>query len=150
MHGGGTGHNRDEIVRQVEEDEESVYDFAWYVPIGDAVGKLARWGGGAEVLYLTSRTADEEVESIRQVLKRYGFPDGRLLFRHPGDEYWTIAERLAPGILVEDDCESIGGADEMTITDVRPAVRKKIKSIALKEFGGIDHLPGSAVSLAAC
>ncbi len=29
----------------------------------------------------------------------------------------------------------------MTITYVRKGIREKIKSIVVKEFGGIDHLP---------
>ncbi len=148
MHSGGVGHDRDEIVRQVEENEESVGDFASYVPIGDAVGRLAAWKrGGAEILYLTSRKKHEEIESIRGVLKEHGFPEGRLLFRQPDEEYWNVAERAAPDILAEDDCESIGGADEMTITHVKPDARVGIKSIAVKEFGGIGHLPDSAPAL---
>jgi len=75
MHRGAAGHARDEIVRQVEENEESVHDFASYFPIGNAVRKLASWErGGAEILYLTSRRKHEEIESIRDVLKECGFP----------------------------------------------------------------------------
>lgn len=33
MHSGAAGHARDEIVRQVEENEESVHELASYVPI---------------------------------------------------------------------------------------------------------------------
>jgi len=29
----------------------------------------------------------------------------------------------------------------MTITHVKPEIKKKIKSISVKEFGGIDYLP---------
>ena len=46
-----------------------------------------------------------------------------------------------PDILIEDDCESIGGEKEMTITFIKPEVRQKIKSVVIKEFGGIDYLP---------
>jgi len=52
-----------------------------------------------------------------------------------------------PDILIENDCESIGGQKEMTITFVKPRVKQKIKSIVVKEFQGIDHLPDSINSL---
>ena len=43
--------------------------------------------------------------------------------------------------MIEDDCESIGGEKEMTITFVKSEIKQKIKSIIIKEFNGIDHLP---------
>jgi len=52
-----------------------------------------------------------------------------------------VAEKLIPDILVEDDCESIGGRQEMTYPYIRPNFKKMIKSVVVKEFGGIDHLP---------
>ncbi|MBU1868283.1 hypothetical protein KJ608_02360 [Patescibacteria group bacterium] len=52
-----------------------------------------------------------------------------------------------PDILVEDDCESIGGEQEMTYTHIRPSLKEKIKSAVVKEFNGIDHLPDSIQEL---
>ena len=52
-----------------------------------------------------------------------------------------------PDVLIEDDCESIGGKDEMTITHVKPDLKKKIKSIVVKEFSGLDHLPDKISAL---
>jgi len=46
-----------------------------------------------------------------------------------------------PDIIIEDDCESIGGKYEMTYTHIKPELKKRIKSIVVEEFGGIDHLP---------
>jgi len=46
-----------------------------------------------------------------------------------------------PDILIEDDCESIGGQAEMTYLHIKPEFKKLIKSIPVKEFGGINHLP---------
>ena len=46
-----------------------------------------------------------------------------------------------PDFLIEDDCESIGGEKEMTITFIKPEIKEKIKSVVVKEFGGIDYLP---------
>ena len=77
MHKGGIGHSREERVRQVREKEASIHDYASYVPIGDAAEKLKRWQkDGAEILYLTSRRRSEEIEQIRDVLKKHGFPEG--------------------------------------------------------------------------
>lgn len=121
---------------------DSIHDYANYVPIKNAVEKLRNWRTqGAKIIYLTSRKTLNEVEDIKNVLKKYGFPDGELLFREKNEKYHSIAERVVPDILIEDDCESIGGIDEMTITHVNPAIKAKIKSIPVKEFGGIDHLP---------
>ena len=96
---------------------------------------------GAKILYLTSRIKPREVEDIKSVLKKHGFPEGQLLFRQKGEEYKDVAEKAMPNVLIEDDCESIGGMEEMTITNIKPDLKKKIKSVVVKEFEGIDHLP---------
>ena len=148
MHKNAKGHTRDEIVRQVEDNDKSVHDYKSYVPVGNAVKKLRNWKmGGAEILYLTSRAKPEEIEQIQHVLKKFKFPDGNFLFRRKNEEYKDVAERVIPDILVEDDCESIGGIKEMTITHVRPEIKKKIKSVSIKEFGGIDHLSDNISAL---
>ncbi|MFH1420378.1 MAG: hypothetical protein ABIG30_00210 [Candidatus Aenigmatarchaeota archaeon] len=142
MHKSALGHKREDIVKQVEKEQNSSHDYKSYVPIGESVKKLtALKNDGAEILYLTSRIKSGEIKQIKSVLKKHGFPDGELLFRHKGEEYKDVAERAVPDVLIEDDCESIGGADEMTITHVKTKIRNKIKSIVVREFGGIDHLP---------
>ncbi|MCK4926938.1 MAG: hypothetical protein KAS11_00590 [Candidatus Aenigmarchaeota archaeon] len=141
MHKNAAGHTRNQIIRQVEENEESVSDYKSYVPVGDAVKKLHEWKkDGAEILYLTSRKKQEEIIQIQDVLKKHNFPEGQLLFRRKDEEYRDVAERVMPDVLVEDDCESIGGIDEMTITHIMPEIKKKVRSVPVKEFGGIDHL----------
>jgi hypothetical protein len=45
----------------------------------------------------------------------------------------NVAEKLMPDIFIEDDCESIGGTQEMTSTH--------------KEFEGIDRLPNDTGQL---
>ncbi len=148
MHKTAIGHSRDEIVKQVENEEESVHDYQSYVPVGNAVKKLQNWkNDGAEILYLTSRKKSEEVKQIQNILKKFNFPDGQLLFRQKNEEYKDVAEKIIPDVLIEDDCESIGGIDEMTITHVKPEIKKKITSIPIKEFGGIDHLPDKISAL---
>ncbi|MDP3882303.1 MAG: hypothetical protein Q8Q31_05490 [Nanoarchaeota archaeon] len=142
MHKKAFGHSREEIINQVKEKEPSVHQYESYLPIGKAVEKLKNWKlEGAEILYLTSRKKSEEIEEIQGVLNKQGFPKGKLLFRQDNESYKDIAERALPDILIEDDCESIGGVKEMTISNVKPAIKKKIKSIEIKEFDGIDSLP---------
>lgn len=117
-------------------------DFSAEVPAGNAVEKLQTWRRqGAEILYLTSRICSDEIEDIRSVLRKFGFPEGELLFRQEGEAYKDVAERVLPDVIVEDDCESIGGEVEMTYPHIRPDIKARIKSIVVPEAGGIDHLP---------
>jgi hypothetical protein len=122
--------------------------FADSIPIGNAVRKIGAWQNqGAVILYLTSRRTPEEVQIIRNVLKEHGFPKGKLLYRRFGEEYKDVAERVLPDIIVEDDCESIGGEEEMTYPHINPSVKARIKSIVVKESRGIDQLPDDLSSL---
>ncbi|MBI3343047.1 hypothetical protein HY032_02740 [Candidatus Gottesmanbacteria bacterium] len=153
MHKSAIGKTREQIVRQVRAQGESVRDFSSYVPIGNAVGKLNRWAEqGAEICYLSALTEDkkargdeiigkEGLKVDQEILDRNGFPKGEIYHRQKGETYAHIAEKIVPDILIEDNCESIGGEKEMTITFIKPKVKRRIKSIAIKEFGGIDYLP---------
>ncbi len=141
MHKSAVGHDRSTIVRQVRWRVPSVRKYAEYVPVGNAVEKTRKWAKqGWEIVYLTSRRNDD-VSSIQSVLRHYDFPVGVLEYRKEGEEYTDVAERVMPDILVEDDCESIGGAKQMTYPHIRQELQQRIKSIVVKEFGGIDHLP---------
>jgi hypothetical protein len=123
-------------------------NFGAEVPAGHAVEKLQAWRRqGVEILYLTSRTRPDEIEAIRSVLDRFGFPAGELFFRQAGEAYSDVAERVLPDVLVEDDCESIGGEVEMTYPHIRPEMKVTIKSIVVREAGGIDHLPDDLAAL---
>ena len=148
MHPNAVGRTRGERVRQVLEDDESVHDFAAYVPVDNAARKLQVWRQqGTEIVYLSSHRQAEDIEKDRAVLRRYGFPDGPIFFRQGGEEYHDVAERVLPDILIEDDCESIGGEKEMTYPHLRPEMKARVKSIVVKEFGGLDHLPDDVSSL---
>jgi len=148
IHRDWMGLTRDEIVRLVRE-RRAGGDFANSVPILGAVDRLRAWKReGAEIFYLTSRTEAGEVDDIRGVLTRFGFPEGELCFRQPGERYSNVAERVMPDVLVEDDCESIGGEVEMTYPHIRPELKPRIKSVVVREFGGIDHLPDDISALA--
>lgn len=138
-----------ETKNNVPVEPNSVYDFANYVPTEQTANKLKKWKEqGATICYLTSRRIKPEVEVIKAVLKKYNLPDSdNLLFRATGEEYKDVAERLMPDILIEDDCESIGGEKEMTYPHMKPESKDKIKSIVVKEFAGIHDLPDSIKEL---
>lgn len=144
MHREAIGVPREEVLRRVIEGEDSsVSDFESYVPVGNAVKKLANWRDqGADLLYFSSHRTPEDVEKDRRVMTRYGFPMGPILYRsNEGESYASIAERVSPDVIVEDDCVCIGGETEMIYPNMSCEVKKKVKSIVVKEFGGIDRLP---------
>lgn len=122
--------------------------FNHYVPTGNSVAKLKAWvSQGAEICYLTSHEQAAGVEVDKKVLAKYGFPKGEIFYRQNGEAYKDVAERVRPDILIEDDCQSIGGEAEMTYPHIREDLKPKIKSIVVKEFQGIDHLPDSLADL---
>ena len=143
MHMSAIGVSREKRVQQSVTGGQDITDFRHYVPNGLVVEKLSRWKAqGADIYYLTSRTTEKEVEDIRFVLSQYDFPDvHRLVFRKGTRAYKDVAGNLLPDVLIEDDCESIGGSVEMTYPHIHPLLQKKIHSIVVKEFEGIDHLP---------
>lgn len=150
VHAAGAGLPREERVRQVREHHPSVRDYAAYMPIGGAAAKLRRWQKqGAEIAYLSSHRTPEDVAKDAAVLRRYEFPEGEVCFRQPGEDYGAAAERAQPDVLIEDDCESIGGAVEMTYPHLRAELRERVTSIVVREFEGIDHLPDDIAALAA-
>lgn len=142
MHRGGLGKTPEERGKQVEENEESVHRYEDYVPVGNANKKIKKWvEQGAETIYLSSHQNEVDIRKDIGVLAKYEFPDALVLYRRGKDTYADVAERVMPDILIEDDCESIGGEIEMTYPHISPAKKKLIKSIIVKEFEGIDHLP---------
>jgi hypothetical protein len=79
--------------------------------------------------------------SDKLLLLKLNFPGNRLYYRGKGQKYKDIIEEVVPDILIEDDCRSIGGAWQMCITHVNPECKTGLKSIVVREFRGIDHLP---------
>lgn len=142
MHSAGLGKSPAERIRQAEENESSVRQYDTYVSVGDANKKIRGWQEqGAEIIYLSSHQDKENVRKDIQALTNYNFPDAPVLYRHNKETYADIAERVMPDILIEDDCESIGGEPEMTYPHIKPQKKKLIKSIVVPEFSGIDNLP---------
>jgi hypothetical protein len=142
MHKNAGDKTRKEQVKQVIDGDPSIHDYASYIPIGNAVEKLKSWQSqGAEISYLSSHESAKDVEKDKVVLDKYNFPKGQIFYRQNGETYRDIAEKIIPDVLIEDDCESIGGTREMTITFVKPEIKQNIESIVVKEFSGIDNLP---------
>ena len=148
MHKNGFNGTREERVKQVLDGDESLADFAAYIPVGNVVQKLQAWKQqGAEIVYLSSHMKEEDVEKDKIVIRNYGFPEGQVFFRLSGERYNETAERVLPDILIEDDCESIGGEKNMTYPEIKPELKIRITSVVVKEFGGIDHLPDDILHL---
>jgi hypothetical protein len=148
MHRNDAGRTREERVEQFFRGDDSLYDFESYVPVDNAVIKIQKWRQqGAKILYLSSHKKSEDVEKDKLILQKYGFPDGPIFYRACGEQYSDIAEALVPDILVEDDAICIGGEKEMASPHIKPELKVEIKSIIVREFGGIDHLPDDISSL---
>ena len=146
MHRSAVGRPRAERIRQVREREASVSDFASYVPTEGTVARLAGWAAsGAEIAYLSSHRRTVDVAADEVVLRAHGFPPGPVLHRRPGESYADVAARAGADVVVEDDCESIGGAREMVVPD--PARAPGLRAVMVPEFGGLAHLPDSPASL---
>jgi hypothetical protein len=150
MHPSALGRSREERVAQVRAGADpSVHDYGAYVPVGDAAAKLRRWQRqGARIDYLSRHRDPDGVAADEQVLRRHGFPSGRVLARRPGQSYGDLAAGERPDVLIEDDCQSIG-PDQITYPQIRADLRGRIKSIVVPEFGGIDHLPDGLQDLLA-
>lgn len=119
-----------------------------YIPIKNSVNKIKTWANqGAKVYYLTSRKNLLEVNQIKHILINNNFPGKGLFYRTGKEKYKDIAEFLIPRIIIEDDCKSIGGKWQMTITYIRKDIKERIKSIVVREFKGIDHLPNEVNKL---
>jgi hypothetical protein len=148
MHRSALGRSREERVKQVLDRDESLCSFESYVPVENAVQKLQAWKEqDAEIVYLSCHGKVEDVEKDKSVLRTHGFPEGEVLFRQGVERYSDVAERALPDVLIEDDCLSIGGEKEMTYPHLRPEAKAAIKSIVVREFGGIDHLPDRIAAL---
>ena len=148
MHKSALGHTREQTVRQALENKSAVKNFSEYVPTGNAIGKIRMWKEqGGEIIYFSSRRTSEQLNDIRSVLEKYNFPAGEFEYRKGGETYKDAGERIVPDILIEDDCETIGGEKEMTYPHIAVEARGKIKSVVVKEFEGIDHLPDDISSL---
>lgn len=145
-----TGRNvsREERVKQSINNDPSVDNFATYIGIGNAADKIQEWQNqGADICYLTSRRNSEEVNDIKNILANNNFPEGELHYRKNDQQYIDVVKEIMPDILIEDDCESIGGTKEMILTYMNDELKSQIKTIVVKEFDGIEHLSDNVKDL---
>ena len=119
----------------------SLYNHRSYIPIGNAVAKIAEWEKqGAQIVYCTSRKKRQAQENAKLLLA-LGFHGTRLYYREGRQKYKDIIETVRPHVLIEDDCKSIGGSWQMCISYVSADIKRTIRSVVVKEFQGIDALP---------
>lgn len=111
-----------------------------YVPIGNAVGIINDLYDKGNKIYLCSYVKKCRYHFIKSVVDSFGIMYDEILCRAKREKYSDLVERIRPDILIEDDCNSIGGEKNWCITNVKPEIKKSIKSIVVKEFQGIDEV----------
>jgi hypothetical protein len=112
------------------------------VPLGSSPKKVNSWNSqSVQIYYLTASRKPENILKCEQALKRWSFPIGQLLSRKENQTYTDIVVPLRPDVIVEDDCESLGGTKEMVYPNLPSDVKRSIASVIVREFEGIDHLP---------
>jgi hypothetical protein len=142
MHSTAAGQSRAERVRQSRRRDRPVLDFAAYVPTEAAVEKVRTWHRhGAVISYLSSHRDAADVDLDRAVLATHGFPAGTVFSRDPGESYADAARRAGADVVVEDDCESIGGRGQTIAAVVAATPGRPVTSVIVPEFGGLAHLP---------
>src|SRR5687767_9530501 len=88
MHKSAIGKKREERIQQVKRSEKSVYDYAHYVPVGNAVEKLKNWQRqGALIIYLSSHRTLLNIKKDEKVLQTYHFPLGEFFYRKRHESY---------------------------------------------------------------
>lgn len=111
------------------------------MPTDAAVEKALSWQRhGADLCYLSSHRTAADVDLDRGVLTVHGFPSGLMFFREPGKSYADVACRTGANVVVEDDCEGIGGSAQMIALALGPRA-EQLHCVVVPEFGGLGHLP---------
>jgi len=123
------------------------YDLTAYVPIGHSVDIISGWQKqGAEIIYCTSRRK-KQVREMADLLGQYGFPGTKVYYRSVKQQYKDVVEEAMPNFLIEGNCRSIGGIQQMCISSLDPDIKDTIRSVPVEEFKGIDHLPANYAEL---
>jgi hypothetical protein len=138
MHKNAIERSREERVQQVRDNEKSIYDLASYIPIGNAIRKIQSWKDcGAEIYYLSPYKRLYEVVTDKTVLVKFNFPNGPVLYRKRKEQYKDIVKRVLPDIIIEDDCESIGGEKEMTFPQLDRWIQPRSATPERKTSAGV-------------
>jgi hypothetical protein len=142
MHAAAAAVGRSERVDQVRRRDPTVRAFDSYVPTPGTVQKLVAWSErGAALFYLSARRRRRELDDDEMVVRRSGFPPGPVCGRRGEETYGELVERLELEVVVEDDCESIGGAAQTIAAQLTPSQRVSIRCIVVPEFIGLGMLP---------
>jgi hypothetical protein len=148
MHASAIGQHRTARVRQVMSKGPAVLDYASYVPTEGAVAKLTAWQRrGAEICFLSSHRTASAAAIDKSVLAAHGFPAGTLYYRAHGESYADVVRRWSADILVEDDCESIGGRAHTASSELGRSSGRAVPCVVVPEFGGLTHLPDEPAEL---
>ena len=148
MHAAAAGVERGERVQQVLRRDPSVSDFASYIPTPGTAAKLAAWARhGTTIVYLSSHRCRDGIRADESVIRRHGFPPGPVHGRHEGENYGSLVARLGLDALIEDDCESIGGATQTCAAQLNSAGTHSVRCIVLPEFSGLTALPDDPAGL---
>jgi TDG/mug DNA glycosylase family protein len=148
MHAAAATVEREERVRQVRDRDAIVRDFASYVPTPGTAAKLAAWQRhGVSITYLSSHRTMDDLSADESVIRGHGFPSGPLHGRQPGEDYGSLVARLGLDVLVEDDCESIGGAAQTCAAQLSAGTAQATRCLVLPEFAGLAGLPDDPAQL---
>ncbi len=148
MHASAIGQARTARVRQVMNKDPAVLDYGSYVPTEGAVAKLTAWQRrAAQICYLSSHRTASAAAIDKSVLAAHAFPAGTLYYRAHGESYADVVRRWSADILVEDDCESIGGRAHTTASDFARSSGLAVRCVVVPEFGGLAHLPDEPTEL---
>jgi hypothetical protein len=142
MHSSAIGQHRTARVRQVKSKDPAVLDYASYVPTEGAVAKVTAWQRrGGDICYLSSHRTAAAAAIDRAVLAAHGFPAGEVYYRAHGESYADVARRWCADLVIEDDCESIGGRAHTTASELARSPGRAVPCVVVPEFGGLTHLP---------
>jgi len=148
MHASAIGRQRTARVEQVVAKDPAVLDYASYVPTEGAVAKVMAWQQrGAEICYLSSHRSAASAAIDKSVLAAHGFPAGDLYYRAHGEGYADVVRRWSADVLVEDDCESIGGRARTAGSEIARFAGQAVACVVVPEFGGLMHLPDDPAEL---
>lgn len=111
-----------------------------YIPINNAIETLKKWQEeGYEVIYLTSLKGRRAMK-MAQHLDELGFTGSMVGYRQKNQDYATLIKEELPDILIEDNCLSVGGEQNMCYNLLNDELKKEIKHIVVEEFKGIDDV----------
>ena len=111
-----------------------------YIPINNAIETLKKWQEeGYEVIYLTSLKGRRAMK-MAQHLDELGFTGSMVGYRQKNQDYATLIKEELPDILIEDNCLSVGGEQNMCYNLLSDEPKKEIKHIVVEEFKGIDDV----------